>query len=107
MPIPESQIETWSRQGAVSSSAATYQSIRTALTAATSPVRNRILTGEADVYLQGSYRNDTNIRGDSDVDAVVELSSTFYSNLTEAEKQSLYLTAAAYSWADFRKDLIT
>ena len=28
-------------------------------------------------YLQGSYRNDTNIRGDSDVDLVLELNSVF------------------------------
>jgi len=57
-------------------------------------------------YLQGSYRNSTNIRGDSDVDLVVELTSVHYSNLTEAEKSLLGITLAAYDWQGFRNDVI-
>ena len=64
-----------------------------------------------DFYLQGSYRNDTNIRGDSDVDVVLELKSTIdYStvSLTQHERQ---LVAASYGpveydWNDFRRDTL-
>ncbi|MBQ2831381.1 nucleotidyltransferase [Methanobrevibacter sp.] len=42
------------------------------------------------IYLQGSYGNDTNIQEDSDVDIVIELTNVFYSNknsLTPEQRQ--------------------
>ena len=54
------------------------------------------------VYLQGSYRNHTNIRGDSDVDIVVETSAVFQSNLTPADKARLRLYPGEYQWDGFR-----
>jgi tRNA nucleotidyltransferase (CCA-adding enzyme) len=77
MPIPESQLEIWSHQGAVTASKTTHESIRIALSANTSPIRQRVAAGGVEIYLQGSYKNDTNIRGDSDVDVVVELTATY------------------------------
>ncbi|GAH40757.1 unnamed protein product, partial [marine sediment metagenome] len=58
------------------------------------------------VYLQGSYKNDTNIRGDSDVDVVAQLNSTFYSNLSEDQKRILGLTPATYHLSGFRADVL-
>lgn len=107
MPIPESQLETWSHQGAVTTAKVTHESVRHALSASTSPVRDK----NFEVYLQGSYKNSTNIRGDSDVDIVVQLNSTFQGNigrLTEEEKR-LYEVAyddATYLWRDFRADVL-
>lgn len=106
MGIPESQLETWSHQGAVTTSKNTHESIRTALKSYEWADRVKF-----DVYLQGSYRNSTNIRGDSDVDVVVQLNPHFYediSALPENEK-NLYQAAysdAAYSWKDFRADVL-
>ncbi len=106
MGIPESQLETWSHQGAVTTSKATHESIRNAL--------NSYKWADSvkfDVYLQGSYKNSTNIRGDSDVDVVVQSNTTFRgdtSALPETEK-TLYQAAysdAAYSWKDFRADVL-
>ena len=54
------------------------------------------------VYLQGSYKNSTNIRGDSDVDVVVQLNSCFYSNLSEEQKRRRALSDGRYTFADFR-----
>ena len=71
MPIPHSQLETWSKQGPIISSSNTYQSIKNALEYSSSPILDRIKSGEIKIYLQGSYANATNIRGDSDVDIVV------------------------------------
>lgn len=100
MAIPEVQLETWSHQGAVATAKATHESIRTALSQ---------YDGWPDginyeVYLQGSYKNDTNIRGDSDVDVVVQLNSALRSNLTEEQTKHLGLTAASYRWQGFRED---
>ncbi len=107
MAIPESQLETWSNQGATTSSSRTYGSIKAALGGDASPLR----TKDFDVYLQGSYRNSTNIRGDSDVDVVVQLNSTFHSDKSRLsiEEKRLYestFSRASYQWADFRADVL-
>ena len=107
MPIPEAQLDTWSHQGAVTTASATYELIRRALTAPTSPIRGL----DYEVFLQGSYKNSTNIRGDSDVDVVAQLNSTFESDkglLTEFQRSLLdqTLTGATYLLPDFRRDVI-
>lgn len=100
MTIPESQLKTWSNQGAVTTARVTHESVRSAINGK-----------DFDIYLQGSYKNSTNIRGDSDVDIIVQLNSTFeydiYS-LTEYEKR-LFKQAykdAVYLWKNFRDDII-
>lgn len=102
MAIPESQLETWSHQGAVTTSKATADYIKNALNAY-SDWPEWI---DFEVYLQGSYKNDTNIRGDSDVDVVAQLNSTFYNNLSEDQKRTLGLSPASYSWSNFRADVL-
>lgn len=84
MAIPEAQLQTWSNQGATSLSANTYNSIKTCIEG-----NNWNDDISFNIYLQGSYRNSTNIRGDSDVDVVVEFSSVFYSNKNELSLQQL------------------
>jgi hypothetical protein len=96
------QLDTWSNQGAATSSAATYASIKAALAAHTWPSGM-----EYDVYLQGSYPNATNIRGNSDVDVVVEMTSSFYNDLTEDEKRARNLTTAKYNIDDLRREVIS
>ena len=101
MPINESQLQSWANQGAVTLAKQTHESIRYALNTGDWPQGVSY-----DIYLQGSYKNDTNIRGDSDVDVVVELTSAFSSNLTEEEKRSLSLTPATYGWSEFMRDAL-
>ncbi len=102
MKIPESQLETWSYQGAITTAKSTADSVRSVIESCES------WPSEIDyeVYLQGSYKNSTNIRGDSDVDVVAQLKSTFYSNLSEEQKRLLRLSSASYGWADFRLDIL-
>ena len=62
-------------------------------------------------YLQGSYRNDTNIRGDSDVDVVLELTSSFQHDtdlLSPYDRNALLnsFQPAAYEWNDFRRETL-
>lgn len=100
MPIPENQLRTWTRQGAVSTAKKTHESIRNALSG-----QRWSEYLELEVYLQGSYKNTTNIRGDSDVDIVVQLTSIFQSNLTEEQKRRFWFIKANYGWQDFYRDV--
>lgn len=105
MSIPESRLESWSAQGAVTTSKNTYEAIRTALNA--SP---RLTGRDIEIYLQGSYKNTTNIRRDSDVDIVVQLNDTFYSDerqltLEQRVVRDRAYQKSTYSYFDFRHDV--
>jgi hypothetical protein len=102
MAIPESQLKTWAHQGAITTAKATADSIKNALNS----YANWPDGADPEIYLQGSYKNDTNIRGDSDVDVVAQLNSNFYSNLSEEQKRTLGLSPASYRWTNFREDVL-
>jgi hypothetical protein len=108
MAIPESQLETWANIGAVATSAAAYSSVKAALEHSRSSVK----AFDYEVYLQGSYRNKTNIYGDSDVDIVVQLNSTFGRDLSSLppDQEAAYhrsVSIATYDWSDFKRDVLT
>lgn len=107
MAIPESQLETWSHQGSVTQSAATYETIRRMLNDSGSPYYPKDFT----IFLQGSYGNDTNVFRDSDVDVVVRLNQTYYADtgsLAEAAKATYAraFTRAPYQLSDFKADVL-
>ncbi len=107
MPIPLAQLETWSHQGAMTTSSAAYNSIRNALLKASSPVSNRGI----DVFLQGSYANDTNIYGDSDVDVVVLYPTTFHKDMRSLTpfQQQLHeqlFPPAEYTWVNLQTEVL-
>ena len=77
MTIPEAQLQTWSHQGAITTSKDTYATIKRALESATAPYADR----QFEVFLQGSYANDTNIYTESDVDIVICYTGAFFHNL--------------------------
>jgi hypothetical protein len=105
--IPERQLSTWANLGAETSAQATYASIKAALNGPQSRIRER----PYEIYLQGSYRNSTNIYGDSDVDIVVESGSSFaydLDGLSDAQKASFHATypnPASYRFEQFRDDV--
>ena len=107
MAIPESQLETWSHQGAITTSKNTYASIRNALEDSNAPFVNKSVK----VFLQGSYGNATNIRADSDVDVVMRLDSIFRKNLQalpadqQAACQGAFSTAT-YTFREFKQAVI-
>jgi len=106
MAIPEKQLETWANVGAEVSAQATYASLNTALRSPKSQILNRSF----DVYLQGSYKNATNIYGDSDVDVVVESNESFsydIGNLTDSQQSTFHKTfkAVSYTFEQFRNDV--
>lgn len=108
MPIPESQLETWSHQGSITQSSNTYNTIKNALEASTTPYASKNFK----VFLQGSYGNDTNIYAESDVDIVIRLDDCFHSDLDSLseDEKSAYKQAfsdATYTHADFKRDVLS
>jgi hypothetical protein len=105
--IPEGQLETWSHQGPTTQFTSTYESIRNVLWDATSPYATRGFS----VFLQGSYKNDTNVYGDSDVDIVICTDAVYYSdtsNLSAGQKQRFEgnFVPAQYALSDFKNDVV-
>jgi hypothetical protein len=105
--IPEAQLETWSHQGSITQSSTTYNSIKNVLEAAGTPYAGK----NYQVFLQGSYGNDTNIYTESDVDIVIELDDCWQSDLsglTDAEKTTYGQAhvSATYTHVDFKRDVL-
>lgn len=108
MAISEAQLETWSHQGQTGQFTATYQTVKAVLDSSQAPYANR----SCDSFLQGSYANDTNVHGDSDVDIVLRTRSVYYShtkNLAPDDKAKFEkaFSTAAYQLADFKAEVIT
>jgi hypothetical protein len=105
MAIPESQPDTWSHLGSVVQSRDTYQTLRNALTNANAPYAGK----SYEVFLQGSYGNDTNIYAESDVDTVIRLDAIFGYGLNalpssqQAAFRQVFGTPAAYTFAEFKQ----
>ena len=70
MAIPESTLSRWSHHQAATAFKQAHVPIRKALEA-----HKELSRFKYEVFLQGSYKNDTNLGRDSDVDVVVRLSS--------------------------------
>ena len=107
MAIPEAQLTTWSNQGSVSQSAQTYEIIQRVLNDPASPYYSK----DFSIFLQGSYGNDTNVFRDSDVDVVICLNQTYYSdtNLLKPQAKANYDSAfspATYQYTDFKADVL-
>lgn len=105
MAISESQFQTWSRQGSTGSAASLYERISRTL-----KVDVDLSKHSFEVFLQGSYRNSTNIHGESDVDVVAMLTESYkpeYSALGVVERQRLEAASipASYNLFNFRQDV--
>lgn len=83
-----------------------------------------LLRYQIDTYLQGSYKNSTNVRGDSDVDMGSRTNSLFYYELSELpttprlptyfgegyrkslkEEVQESITPASFTYLDYRRDV--
>jgi predicted nucleotidyltransferase len=106
MTIPENQLEIWAKPGSQAKYKDAHESIRKALEEYDWPNKKP----NYEIYLQGSYKNSTTTRSNSDVDVVVQLNSSFSYDLTNLKKhekdalESNYKNAT-YHWVDFRSDV--
>ena len=108
MAIPETQLNTWSHQGSITQSSSTYKIVKSALEAN----GTRYAAKKFEVFLQGSYGNDTNIYSESDVDVVIRIDAMFHHDLTEltVDEQTAFKEAhvnSTYLLKDFKVDVIT
>lgn len=108
MTISETQLETWAKQGPTAQFTATYETLRGVLNDSSAPHYPKDYT----IFLQGSYKNDTNVYGDSDVDVVIRLNQTFYTDLGQLpdEDKKLWNSArsdADYSLSQFKADVLS
>lgn len=105
MGIPEAQLEIWAKIGAQQTSKETYATVKACLDAG--EYRGKSFCN----FLQGSYGNDTNIRADSDVDVVMELTGIYYYDLSAlpSDQELAYRNnhpSADYSFKEFRVDVM-
>lgn len=107
MAVPETQLETWSHQGAIAQSRDTYATIKSVLEDTNSPYYPKSFH----IRLQGSYANDTNVYRDSDVDALIRLDSTFYHDAATLPPdqhgifERKYPEAASYTLPEFKTEV--
>ncbi len=108
MPIPESQLETWASQGAMAGSRDTYATVKAALESNTAGYAGK----DYQVFLQGSYGNDTNIYSESDVDVVIRFDDVYFydiSALSDEQKHAFHSAtggSVTYGYFDFKRDVI-
>ena len=101
MPIAERTLSKWSHHRAATAFTQAHLPIREALDTYSWPSDIKY-----EVFLQGSYKNDTNLGGDSDVDVVVRLNQRLRPRVAELSGQQLQEDAShqgAYQrWKSFR-----
>ena len=107
MAIPESQLETWTHQGAVPGSRDTYATVKRALESPNATYAGK----EYEIFLQGSYCNDTNIFWESDVDVVIRLIATYNYSLNALDEQgraafNATFVPATYLFHNFKSDVV-
>lgn len=107
MAIPETQLNTWSKQGSVAQSRDTYATVKKVLDDRGSPYYLKSFES----FLQGSYANDTNVYRDSDVDIVMRLTSTWYHDAATlpadqyAVFERAYPGTASYGLSEFKTEV--
>jgi hypothetical protein len=107
MAIPETQLDTWAHQGAMVTSSGTYATVKRALEAPGTAYAGKAF----EVFLQGSYCNDTNVYAESDVDVVIRLDETYFHDISalsavQASAFNAAFVPATYSYSDFKNDVI-
>lgn len=104
--IAESQLDIWASQGPTTQFTDTYNRIRSNLLDKDAPYP---LT-DTEVFLQGSYKNDTNVYGDSDVDVVLCHTGAFFKDLSRLSPEDMRAYDAAsggtvtYGYDGFKRD---
>jgi hypothetical protein len=107
MSIPESQLDTWSHQGSIKQSCDTYDTVKRSLEADDTKYADK----SCEVFLQGSYGNDTNIYAESDVDVVIRTDSIYYYDTSALNPQELQtfntsFTAATFTYAEYKSQVV-
>lgn len=106
MTISEDLLVKWAGPPGDSKAQTAYGQISSTLNTSTA-----LLGKTVDIYLQGSYRNRTHIKADSDVDIVAELQSSFFYNIDNLDvgENALFkqiVPDATYKYEHFKRDVL-
>jgi hypothetical protein len=99
MPIPESDLVVMANIGAQVTSKETYATVKTALESADAGYAGK----SKEVFLQGSYGNDTNIWRESDVDVVIRLDAIFTYDINDLPPDQKAAFQAAHPSATYTR----
>lgn len=104
MNFSEQQLITWSKPVSTSEDQKCQNAISQVTAALKTKFGNRI-----SIFLQGSYRNNTNVRQNSDVDIVMRYDDAYYPDLqrlSEVDKATYNAqrTSAGYNFDDLKAD---
>ena len=104
MGITEEMLQNWAQAPSPDKSKHTHQMIREEID------RHLFNKTKAETFLQGSYRNSTNISSDSDVDIVALNGSMFYSNKNEMsaafqQKHNAKYGSSSYDFQQYKNEL--
>jgi hypothetical protein len=107
LPIPEEQLEAWSRPGSAKGSMETYASLTRVIESPLSGYASRPYK----VFLQGSHANGTDNWSDTELDIVIQLDDCYYADISqltieEAEAWERSSENAAYAFNEFRSDVL-
>lgn len=105
MPLNEQQLISWSSPVGTSED----QKCKNAISQVNTAIRAKF-GNDVSVFLQGSYRNNTNVRQDSDVDIVVRHDGYFFPDLQRLnEEQKMIYHAnhpsSSYTFAQFKDEV--
>lgn len=103
--IPGSKLESWSKPGPSTNTKAACDSIKVALKNDPNLQRDDI---EFSVYIQGSYKNSTNIHGNSDVDIVIQLDAPYRLEQQDGTVKVVHPDGREtnYTYEQFKQDVI-
>jgi hypothetical protein len=107
MTIPEPVIRAWSQRPGSMLSSWTTQVLHEALDGA-----KRLSGVDFEIFLQGSFVNETNISGNSDVDLVILMKLPFEEDIRDLEPRERDLFHQCYrdtdyGWDEFREDVLS
>lgn len=102
----EQTLRSWERPASENEEQRISNAIRMIKEAIHSSETLRSRRNNIEVFIQGSYANNTNVRANSDVDVCVMLKKPFYSNYPIGYNRDNYgFTKGEYSFGEFRREL--
>lgn len=101
----EDTFKAWCRPASESEEQQISRAIRMAKDAVRSS--DKLKGKDIEIFVQGSYANNTNVRKESDVDVCVMLKDTFYSKYPKGKTSKDYgFTQGTNDYSTYRKDII-
>nr|WP_317198952.1 nucleotidyltransferase [uncultured Psychrobacter sp.] len=103
----EQTLRSWERPASESEEQRISNAIRMIKEAINSSEVLKTRRNNIEVFIQGSYENNTNVRANSDIDVCVMLKKPFYSEYPASYNRNDYgFTKGDYSFTDFRRELL-